>query len=242
MNVNQYLQSLLQDQTISTISDEHKTLIAKRDEVEKILRAAFPDADITFKYGGSKAKHTMILANFDLDLICYFGRNDDAAGSSLLEVYETIQAKLSEHYHVTPKTSALRLEEGEDNCYTHVDVVPGRFIDDTKTDVFLHQNGSKKERLLTNTKTHVEHIRDSGLTEAIRLLKLWRECSPFTLKTFILELLAVDVLTPLKKKSLEEQLLAFWQEVRDNVDKLAVTDPANSGNDRMKLLTARNLV
>ena len=45
----------------------------------------------------------------------------------------------------------------------HLDVVPGRFTDDTKSDCFLFQNGADKERLKTNLQVHIDPLRpDTG--------------------------------------------------------------------------------
>ena len=47
-----------------------------------------------------------------------------------------------------------------------VDVVPGRYVDTSQTDVFIHQNEGDKERLKTNIVEHVTHVRDSGIIMA----------------------------------------------------------------------------
>ena len=240
MTVNEYLKAVLKSQTIASESAEYKELTAKADEVKGILKKAFEGAAFTTKYGGSRAKHTMIRESYDLDIVCYFERDENQAGETLAEIYESVKVALSEHYYVDPKTSALRLEEGNQHViYTHVDVVPGRFIDETKTDTYLYQNGSDKQRLKTNTKVHVECIRDSGVTDTIKLLKLWREkwLRDVHVKTFVLELLAVKVLTDHKTECLENQLVKFWETLRDEKT-LCVVDPANSNNDLSEALNS----
>lgn len=70
------------------------------------------------------------------------------------------------------------------------------------------------------------------MVEAIRLIKYWRERNWLSLKTFVLELLVVDLLKNKKNASLEKQLMHIWTKFRDNADDLAVEDPANpTGND-----------
>lgn len=240
MNNTDYLNSVLESQTFAADAPEMKALTAKRNEVEAILRAAFSDCNPTIKYGGSRAKQTMICASYDLDLLCYFPRDDSGAGETLEEIYTKTEAALAPYYQLTRKTSALRIEEqtGDERTYTHVDVVPGRFIDDTNGDVFLYQHNAEKMRLLTNTKTHLLYIRDSGFTPAIRLAKVWRETSGrFDFKTFVLELLVVDLLREAKQTTLDGQLRAFWHAVYDHADTLNVEDPANSSNDLSQYLT-----
>lgn len=229
-----YLSSVLKSQLFDKDDEELKALRAKRDEVETVLREAFPGCGATIKYGGSHAKGTMNRVSYDLDIVNFFPRDQDGAGTTLEEIYNSVQAALAKHYWVNPKTSALRIEEqhGKERTYTHIDVVPGRYVDDSKTDVFMFQKSAEKCRLKTNTKTHVLHIRNSGFTPAIRLVKLWRETFGFKFKTFVLELLVVDILRDTNITPLDGQVRAFWQTVQENPDGLYVEDPANpNGND-----------
>jgi hypothetical protein len=119
----------------------------------------------------------------------------------------------------------------------HIDVVPGRSVDGYEGDVFLHQDDGEKERLKTNLDTHIAHIRDSGVTDAIRLMKLWNVRNGVGAKTFVLELLVVELLKQRKRSGLAAQLEHVWTEFRDNAEALAVEDPANpTGNDLKPLL------
>jgi hypothetical protein len=56
-------------------------------------------------------------------------------------------------------------------CRNSIDVVPERFIDETKTDSYLYQSGGARKRLNT-TDVHLDHVRDtpSGLSVLIREL------------------------------------------------------------------------
>jgi hypothetical protein len=178
------------------------------------------------------AKGTMIRAAYDLDLPCYFGRDDTRAGATLKEIYENVKLALDEEYFTEPKTSAIRLHGSSDKLDFHIDVVPGRFVEGNDGDVYIFQAGVEKERLKTNLDTHIKHIRDSGVVDAVRLIKFWRERNGLKVKTFVLELLVVDLLKSKRGTGLETQLTHVWTEFRDNADKLAVEDPANpSGND-----------
>lgn len=237
MSAAEYLASVLANQKFNDDDQELKDLRAKRKEVEALLRSSFASCSPSIRYAGSYAKNTMIRDSYDLDIVCYFDHEDTTAGSSLKEIFENVHQVLATKYYVQPKTSALHLEEGvETKRYTHVDVVPGRFTDSSRSDAFIFQNGAEKHRLKTNIDTHVSYIRDSGLTDAIRLVKLWRERFGFKAKTFILELLVVDTLSGFQEKPLDEQLIRFWEALRDNIDDLAVKDPANpEGNDLSKI-------
>ena len=87
-----------------------------------------------------------------------------------------MKAALSVQYRVEPKRSAIRLThrlDGSELAVT-IDVVPGRFTNDDRDDVFLHQTEGDKARLQTNLRKHVRHVADSGHVEVIRFAKLWK--------------------------------------------------------------------
>lgn len=235
MTPNEYLLKILDEQTLAEGGDELTQLRKRRQEVEEHLRADFGSSP-TIRYGGSKSKGTMIKEAYDLDVICYFPRDDADAGGTLEEIFENVKKSLGKKYIVLPKSSALRLESRNYEDF-HVDVVPGRFVDDKKEDAFLHRTTGDKKRLKTNLDVHIEHVKNSGVVQAIRLNKLWRVRRGLSIKHFGLELLTIEVLKDKKRVSLEDQLLHAWRTLRDNVDSISIEDPANpQGNDLSDLL------
>jgi hypothetical protein len=235
MTTNDYLKNVLASQTMADGSNELKALQQHRAEVEKVLRQHFLDSSPTIRYGGSKAKGTMIKESYDLDIICYFRNDDTDAGETLKDIYNNVRVALEKKYQVEPKTSSLRLKDAEPTrkgLDFHIDVVPGRFTDETKSDAFLYQAGGEKERLKTNIDVHIEFVKDSGVTEAIRLVKLWKVRNGIVFKHFVLELSVIKLLENGKKWDLESQLVHVLTEFRDNIDELTIEDPANpEGND-----------
>jgi hypothetical protein len=217
-----------------------KELRKHRDEVEAKLRQSFPDSSLTIRYGGSKAKGTLIRESYDLDVVCYLANGDDTAGETLEEIYNNVRDALSEDYYVQEKTSALRLKSKDPKSFAvdfHIDVVPGRFTDDSKTYCYLFNRSGEKGRLKTNLDVHIAHIRDSGVVDAISLLKLLRARKALNVKQFAWELLAVKLLADKKKSSISSQLEHVLIEIADSEDSIAIEDPANpSGNDLMPLL------
>lgn len=237
MTASNYIDAVLREQTLTADSDELKRIRDERKKVEALLRREFKDAPPTIRYGGSMAKGTMIKAAYDLDLPCYFGHDDAGAGETLKEIFDNVKVALGKEFFVEPKTSAIRLRASSDRLDFHIDVVPGRFVEGEDGDVYIFQASAEKERLKTNLDTHIEHIRDSGVTDAIRLIKFWRERNGLVVKTFVLELLVVDLLENKLNETLETQVKHVWTEFRDNADGLAVEDPANpSGNDLSEYL------
>lgn len=236
MNDIEYLGAVLKSQDLPDDSSELRGLQETRAAVEKVLREGFEGGAPTIKYGGSKAKGTLIKENFDLDMVCYFANDDTAAGETLEDIYNNVAGVLGKHYTVDRKRSALRLMDARGVDF-HVDVVPGRYTGDTNGDCFLHQEQGNKERLKTNIVVHIDHVKGSGVSDALRLLKLWKTRKALPVKQFAFELLCIDLLDG-TTLALPDQLKLFWAEIRDAAGPILVEDPANpTGNDLTDLIT-----
>lgn len=240
---NKYLEEVLRFQTLNDDGPELTALRKKREEVENFISDEFASSKISIRYGGSKAKGTMIRESYDLDLVCYFSSEETNAGETLEEIYKNLSAALKKVYFVVEKTSALRLS-GNDQVYSHVDVVPGRFVDTSNGDVFIYQKDAEKCRMKTNLDTHISHIRDSGFISCIRLMKLWSIRNGLRIKTFVLELMVIDLLKGMKNDTLKTQLVHVLTELRDDIENIHIVDPANpSGNDLTSALdSVRSLI
>ena len=235
MTADEYLNEVLVSQNLEEGSDEIKALQKHRAEVEKVIRDNFKDTAVTIRYAGSKAKGTMDKESYDLDIVSYVSSGDNTAGESLEAIYDNHKKTLSKNYLVEAKGSALRLKGcGADNLGVdfHIDVVPGRFTDDTKTDAYLYQSSGDKKRLKTNLDVHLDYVRESGVIDAIRLAKLWKVRNGLLVRTFVLELAVIKLLEGHKKESISKQLEHFFTELRDHSTGICVEDPANPhGND-----------
>lgn len=235
MTENEYLFKILEDQCLADDSDEMKALRRHREDVEKFLREKFPGCSFTIRYGGSKAKGTLIRESYDLDLIVYVHADEGGLGETLEDIYKNVAAALRDRYQVVEKTSAIRLRSKERDTLGidfHIDVVPGRYTDGTKTDCYLHQNGGSKSRLKTNLDKHIDHVKSCGALDAVCLLKLLRVRRDIAIKQFVWELMGIDLLAPHKKRGLADQLQAALRTIADAQVPPKVEDPANpAGND-----------
>ena len=238
MKPNEYLEKILEQQTFDDDDKELKDLRKRRKDIDKKLRTHFSKSSPSIKWAGSMAKRTMIREAYDGDMTCYFPEDEKEAGETLKEIYENVMKALAEDYQVQSKASAIRVRDKEDwNNDLHIDVVPGRFTDEDTEDVNLHRTTPEKERLKTNLQTHIDHIKISGVTEAIRLMKLWKARNGLVAaKTFVLELLVVKLLKNKKSSGLSAQLEHVWNVFKADPDNLSVEDPANSNNDLKSIL------
>jgi len=235
MKTEDYLQKVLERESLSEKSAEIKALQDEKKEVDKLLKDGFKESNPKIRYAGSYKKDTMIRDSFDLDISCYFKHEEDEAGETLEEIYNNVRKTLETKYIVTPKTSALRLENKNADkygVYFHIDVVPGRFVDDKEQDTYLYQKDGDKDRLQTNLDKHIDHIKNSGLTDVIKLVKYWRTRKGLQIRTFVLELLVVEVLRKNPPDTLEGRLKKFWKTLTEEIEEIKIEDPANpTGND-----------
>lgn len=236
MTDDEYLKKLLRQQELGNESAELAQLEHHRNDVEGLLMKEFGDS-ATLREGGSKAKTTMIKDAYDLDFLYYFSRDDDTAGETIKEIFENIEKALQKKYRTVRKGVAVRLLDCDSDEDFHIDVVPGRFIDGDDGDAFLYPSSTNKERLQTNLDVHITYVKNSGVIDAIRLMKLWKARRNISLKTFALELLTINCLKHKKKVSLSDQLGHVLAEFRDNMKNLTIEDPANSNNDLSGMLT-----
>lgn len=240
MKADVYLNKVLESQTFEEGDPELETLRDRIAAVKDLLRRAFSKSTPSIRQAGSLAKDTMVKESYDGDVTCYFPHEESDPGDSLKAIYESVQRVLEPDYYVSAKPSALRIKDKGVDSYGkdfHIDVVPGRFVDEAKSDVHLHQNSTSKTYLKTNLQVHIDYVRKSGVRSGIRLAKLWNIRNGVGAKTFVLELLVIKLLEGKESVPLSEQLLHVWTELRDHANDLAVEDPANpTGNDLTPLI------
>lgn len=231
---NTYLNDVLKVQDLDPLGDERKKLDDDFAALEGRIRGAFGMAPHIFK-GGSIAKGTLNRESYDLDVHLYFPSGNTSAGDTLEEIYKTVARNLDKNYELTEKRSAIRLQTRDDQgkfTDLHIDVVPGRYLNGTSGPVFLYQNGGDKGHLKTEIEIQIAHVCESGLTQVIRLFKLWKVCGNLNIKTFILELLVIELLVGQHSLGLADQFRYVLEKFSDSLDDVRITDPANkTGND-----------
>lgn len=221
MTNDEYLRSLLEQEALS--QQEIKLLRDLREQIERQLRML--PGNPRFYYGGSYAKKTMIRSAFDLDIVAYWPHD---CGYRLQDIYAAVGSVLKRHWKtVVPKTVAWSLPfQGG----FHVDVVPGRALDDTYQYANLYRR-DRNSTLKTSIKIHIDTVRNSGLHDVIRLMKLWRvrRDVPFK-KSLALELMTIEGCKTIAKSQLEKQMIFTLMHLRDHIYEARIVDPANSNN------------
>ena len=231
---------ILKTERLRENDPEMSAIREARADIEGVLARRFGTTDVTVRYGGSKAKGMMLKSAYDLDILDYFGRDNDRAGRTLPEIYKSVGDALREHYIVEERTTALRLyakENGGRGKALHIDVVPGRFIDDSRTDVFLHQKDAEQGRLKTNPDKQIEYVTKSGVVDGTCALKLWRVKNGLLVKQFPFEIMCVDILKPKKHLVLADQVRHGLTEIAEMTRPPVIVDPGNVSRDLSVLLT-----
>src|SRR5207248_1544541 len=95
-----------------------------------------------------------------------------------------------------------------------------------------------RQALQTSIKVHIDHVRNSGRRELIRLVKLWKVRRQVPVKSFVLEIMAVNGASGVSLFDLEAQLNAALAHIRDYIVTARIIDPANTNNDLGATMTA----
>jgi hypothetical protein len=222
MSNETYLRGLLAQQELTP--QELAALRGLRDKIEGQLRNGLNKIERVY-YAGSFGKDTMIRELYDLDIVVYWA-ND--CGFTLQDIYNAAGDALRKNWKVVKsKTVAWELPfEGG----FHLDVVPGRALNNTFKYANLYRTDTTTS-LQTSIKVHIDTVRNSGRRDAIRLIKLWRKRKgvPFK-KSLALELITIDGCSGLPTDNLENQLLAAFHYMADNILTARLVDPANTNN------------
>jgi hypothetical protein len=109
----------------------------------------------------------------------------------------------------------------------HIDVVPGRAVDETYryARLWASERGCVRQ---TSLKQHIDLARQ-GDRQVIRLLKLWKWRHRVPAPSFVLELAAARMRTGCGA-SLEERFERVLRFLAENFETARLVDPANSNN------------
>jgi hypothetical protein len=218
---NEYLEGLVTREVVSEA--QLNVLRGERQRIEAAIRTKYGSGPRIY-YAGSYGKRTMIASHYDLDIVVYFPKDSSL---TLSELYWGVNGALKDTgLIVQTKNVAIRLPY---QSSFHIDVVPGRAIDDD----FLYANLYKSETggwLQTSIKIHIDTVRQSGLPHTIRLMKLWNYLHGLNIRGFALELLTIRALKDTNYQGYDTKLMAVFAFLRDHLARLRLVDPANSGN------------
>ncbi|MEO0922770.1 MAG: nucleotidyltransferase [Pseudomonadota bacterium] len=172
---------------------------------------------------GSFAKGTGNRSGTDIDLFLTLSSNTP---DTLAQIRNSLGNCLKQHgYQYREQNVSL----GVDVAGYQVDLVPGKRQSQHGAD---HSLFRKKANTWTKTniQTHIRLVRDSGRTEEIRGLKLWRDQWGLEFPSIYLELVTLEALHGKPRGRLADNIAAALRFFESNLAIKRIVDPANTSN------------
>jgi len=180
---------------------------------------------------GSFAKGTAIRSGTDIDLFVSLSSTTE---DSLSNIYQTLFNALDgAGFKPRKQNVSIGMRIGSYD----VDVVPGRRQSGYGSDHWLYSN-KRQSHLQTNVSRHIADVSQSGRTDEIRLLKIWRNRRGLTFPSFYLELAAIRALHGRLTGNLSSNVVVALEFLRDSLEGARFVDPSNTNNIISDDLTA----
>jgi predicted nucleotidyltransferase len=181
---------------------------------------------------GSFAKGTAVRSSTDIDL---FVSLSSTTSETLAQIYDTLFNALTAA-GLQPKRQNVSI--GMRLGAYDVDVVPARRQCSNGGDHSLYNNRTSTW-LQTNVKQHIALVGNSGRTNEIRLMKIWRNRYGLDFPSFYLELIVIRALHGLSQRNLSTNVVTVLEFLRDQLPTARVVDPANTNNIISDTVTVR---
>lgn len=243
-NSDEFLRKVLSEELLKNDNVYLNKAIAYKETIKKKLFQQFNEVLVSYPLdGGSFAKRTAIVSNYDLDIVLPFARD---SYSSLEEMYYDVYEKLNKIFGhkaiIRQNTKAIGISfELKTGDFIDFDIVPGREINIFRKDKDLNlyvrpdwvwQHGSSfktnyyQQRNITTNKPDARNI--------IKLLKVYRQRNRLDISTIILEQCVVEALSENNfgiHPSLTENLLNAMDFLSRRLGQKVLSDFTNSNNN-----------
>lgn len=189
---------------------------------------------------GSYAKGTAVSNSSDIDLLVSLKHDCNENSGGLRSCYDSLHKWLSGSYsNVRKQNVSVRVKLND----LEIDITPARKLAGNTNDhnLYVSKKNSVKK---TNIKKHISDISQSGRTNEIKLLKIWREINGLDFPSIYLEYLLIKNVLIHKSKNIESLSdnlnYSFHELAKSNGNPLfsVLDDPANSNNRLSDLLGA----
>ncbi|TLU70549.1 nucleotidyltransferase domain-containing protein [Lichenicoccus roseus] len=228
MSADDYLKGILARQAVDT--GPYSPVRAVQSVIQPIIQQWAAGYLSSISPSGSFAKGTANHSGTDIDLFISLTQNTP---DSLKEIYNKLLRKMTEAGY-QPKAQNVSINV-QVNGYS-VDLVPARRQDGYSQDHSLFRRRADTWTK-TNVATHISRISQSGRTQEIRAIKLWRNQKGLDFPSFYLELTVLDALFN-ARGSLSQNVWKVFEYLRNSFLAARVMDPANTNNIISDDLTA----
>lgn len=233
--VSMYLLQILQKYKEKDLSPHSASI----SQLQNILQTWASSCYIEIINSGSRAKGTAIAIASDVDYLISLSSNCNENNGGLKGIYDGLYSKLTNSYHsVRPQNVSFRINLNG----LEVDVTPARRHAGNTNYHWLYVS-KKQTWQQTNVKKHITDISQSGRTNEIKILKIWRELNRLEFPSIYLEYLMVSNILLNKSRDLnslgDNVLYALNQlaTTQNNPLFTRIVDPTNSNNILSDLLT-----
>lgn len=234
-NANFYLYQILDAYKGRDIQTHSATLAFIKEDLRRWAGTCF----IEIVDSGSYAKGTAISNSSDIDLLISLKHDCNENFGGLKSCYKLLYDWLSKSYsNVRKQNVSVRVKFNN----LEIDITPARKLAGNTNDHSLYV--SKKDSVKkTSIKKHIGDISQSGRTNEIKLLKIWREINGVDFPSIYLEYLLIKKILinrPKSIDSLSDNLSHIFYELaklESNPLFQTLDDPANSNNMLSELLT-----
>lgn len=239
MTANEYLNQVLLQYKPADLSTHISTIL----HLKTNLVAWANTCHLGVLDSGSRAKGTAISLASDVDYLVSLTSacNDGAEGGSLKATYESLYETLKTHYpnaEIRKQNVSVRIKINS----LEIDITPAKKMAGNTNyhNLYSSKTGTRKQ---TNIQKHINEVGQSGRTNEVKLLKIWRELHHLDMPSIYLEFLLINEILlnkSLASESLSDNFLFALQELgKDENNPLfkRVVDPANSNNILSDLLS-----
>jgi len=231
--VNMHLLTILQKYAARDLTSRESDLAALRSTLATWASSCF----VHILYSGSRSKGTAISLASDVDYLVVLSSECNDNNGGLKGIYNSLLSKLSSIYQVRRQNVSVRINLNG----LEVDVTPAKKQAGYENYYSLYASKSDTWKQ-TNTKIHIDNISQSGRTNEIKLLKIWRELRNLDFPSIYLEYLLISILQgkPKDSNKLGEN---FWYVLNElgkdmgNPLNTRIVDPANTNNILSDLLS-----
>ena len=179
----------------------------------------------------SCAKRTAIRLSSDVDFLVSLIHNCNENNWWLKAIYLSLFSTLKEFYKDMRKQNvSIRVNTGN----LEVDITPARkhLWNTNDHSIYLSKKDTRRQ---TNIQKHINDISNSGRTNEIKLLKIWRELNKLEFPSIYMEYLVIEILSGKSRGSgsLADNFMYVLSELAKDIWNplnYRIIDPANTSN------------
>jgi hypothetical protein len=221
MTAENYLQNILSREAVDT--GLFSPVRNVQSSINPLIQRWAGNRLMSISPSGSFAKGTANLSGTDIDL---FISLSSQTSETLKDIYNKLFNYMNSNGY-NPKRQNVSINVHA-NGYD-VDLVPAKRQDSYSDDHSLYRRRANTWTK-TNVAKHIAFVSQSGRTNEIRIVKLWRDQNKLDFPSFYLELSVIEALSGRFLYRLSDNVWETFKYLRDNFSTGRLVDPANTNN------------